>query len=283
MFERISRGIELARQSWNVLREEKTLVVFPLLSGIACSLVFASFAVPVWFSGYAEGILNEGKLQQDPVAYAILFAFYFVNYFVVVFFNSALIRCAMIRFQGGDATLADGISGAMNRLPQIAAWALLSATIGLILKAIESRSERLGQLAAGLLGAGWAIATFFVVPVLVVEGVGPFEAIKRSCSILKKAWGESLTAQFGIGLCVFLAMLLAIIPGVLGAISGNMIAAAIGIGISVVLVLIISLVSAALQSIILAALYMYAAEGKVPQQFDKQLLASAYTPKAARV
>ena len=100
MFERISRGIELTRQSLHVLQEEKTLLVFPLLSGIACSLVFASFAVPVWLSGYADGILNEGKVQQDPVAYASCSAFYFVNYFVIVFFNSAMIRCAMIRFQG---------------------------------------------------------------------------------------------------------------------------------------------------------------------------------------
>jgi hypothetical protein len=283
MFARISRGIELARQSWNVLREEKTLLVFPFLSAVACGLVMASFALPLWFSGYAQGLFDDGRLKQDPVAYAILFAFYFVTYFIVVFFNSALIRCAMIRFQGGDATLADGIGAAMNRLPQIAAWAFVSATVGLILKAIESRSEALGRFVTGLLGAGWAIATFFVVPVLVVEGVGPIQAVKRSCSILKRAWGESLVAQFGIGFCVFLATLLAIVPGVIGVALGTPLTAGIGIGISVLLVLIISLISAALHTIILAALYMYAAEGKVPSQFDEQLLASAYSPKAATV
>ena len=246
-------------------------------------LVFASFALPLWATGYANGVIDEGKVTQDPVAYAILFAFYFVNYFVIVFFNSALIRCAMIRFQGGDATLADGIGAAMNRLPQIVAWALVSATVGVILKLIESRSEKLGQLAAGLLGAGWAIATYFVVPVLVVEGVGPFQAIKRSFAILRKAWGESLTAQFGVGLLVFLATLLAIIPAVIGVLLGSVISAAIGIGITVLLVIVISLISAALNSIILAALYLYAAEGKVPSQFDEQLLASAYAPKAVRI
>ena len=177
----------------------------------------------------------------------------------------------------------ESIGAAMNRLPQIVAWALVSATVGVILKLIESRSEKLGQLAAGLLGAGWAIATYFVVPVLVVEGVGPFQAIKRSFAILRKAWGESLTAQFGVGLLVFLATLLAIIPAVIGVLLGSVISAAIGIGITIVLVIVISLISAALNSIILAALYLYAAEGKVPSQFDEQLLASAYAPKAARV
>ncbi len=280
MFERISRGIELTKQSWHVLQEEKSLLVFPLFSGIACMLVTASFAVPVWVSGYGLSLLDEGnKLPQDPLAYALLFAFYFVNYFVIVFFNSALISCAVIRFHGGDATVSDGLSAAMSRLPQIAGWALVSATVGVLLKAIESRSEKLGQLAAGLLGAGWAIATYFVVPVLVVEGVGPITAVKRSFAILRKAWGESIVAQFGIGLIVFAATLLALLPAALGMLSGNVVAAAVGIGVTVLLIIVISLVSAALNTIILAALYLYAAEGQVPKQFDRELLAAAYARK----
>ncbi len=279
MFERISRGIELTRQSWHVLQEEKTLLVFPLLSGIACGLVLVTFAVPVWASGYAAGVLDEGRLPQDPVAYALLFLFYFVNYFVIVFFNSALVRCAIIRFHGGDATVADGLNAAVSRLPQIAGWALVSATVGVILKAIESRSERLGQLAAGLLGAGWAIATYFVVPVLVVEGVGPITAVKRSFAILRKAWGESLVAQFSIGLVVFVASLVAILPAVVGIALANPVSIAIGVAVTAVLLIIISLVSAALGTIILAALYLYAAEGQVPKQFDEQLLRAAYGHK----
>jgi hypothetical protein len=281
MFERISRGIELTRQSWNVLREEKTLLVFPLLSGVACMLILATFAVPLWLSGYAEGILDDGKLRQDPVAYALLFLFYFVNYFVVVFFNAAMISCAIIRFKGQDATLGDGVSAAMQRLPQIAAWAAVSASVGLILKAIESRSERLGQFAASLLGAGWTIATYFVVPVLVVEGTGPIAAVKRSFSILRKTWGEALTARFGIGFVVGLAILASCIPGVLGVLSGNPAAMIAGVVISGVLVLTVSLISSALNAIVLAAMYLYAAEGQAPAQFDVQLLASAYGPKNA--
>ena len=279
MFERISRGMELAKQSWHVLQEEKSLVVFPLLSGLACMFVLASFAVPLWFTGYAQQVLGEEQLQNDPIAWVLLFAFYFVNYFVIVFFNSALISCAIVRFHGGDATVSDGLSAAASRLPQIIAWALVSATVGVILKAIESRSQRVGQIASSLLGAAWSIVTYFVVPVLVVEGLGPIDAVKRSFAILRKTWGESLVSQFSVGLIVTLASLAAIIPGVLGVISGNMIAAVIGITISAVLLIVISLVSAALHTIIIAALYLYAAKGEVPRQFDEALLRSAYTQK----
>jgi hypothetical protein len=279
MFERISRGIELTKQSLQVLREEKSLVVFPLFSGIACAIVFASFAVPLWASGYFEGVMDNGKIQQDPLAYVLLFLFYFVNYFVIVFFNSALISCAIVRFYGGDATVAGGLSAAMARLPQIAGWALVSATVGVILKLIESRSEKAGQIAAGLLGAAWTIVTYFVVPVLVVERVGPITAVKRSFAILRKTWGESLVANFSVGLVVFAASLVALVPAVLGLAVGNTAAIVTGISVTVVLLIVISLVSAALNTIIIAALYLYAAEGKVPPQFDERLLRAAYSPK----
>jgi hypothetical protein len=282
MFERISRGIELTRQSWQVLREEKTLLAFPLLSGIACTLVLVTFAVPTWLLGVPEAIAEDPKdLQQNPLLYVVLFAFYFVNYFVIVYFNSALISCAILRFHGQDAKLSDGLSAANARLPQIAGWALVSATVGIILKAIESRSERAGQFAANLIGAGWAIATYFVVPVLVVEGLGPINAVKRSFAILRKTWGESLVSRFGIGLVVSLATLVAILPAALGLISGNVIAAIVGIAITAVLVITVSLVASALNSIIIAALYLYAAEGQVPAQFDRELLENAYGPKGS--
>lgn len=280
MFERISKGLELAKASLRVLREEKSLVVFPLLSGIASVLVLASFAVPLFATGYLETLHEEGnQVQQNPVAWLLLFAFYFVNYFVIVFFNSALVSCALIRFHGGDPNVGDGLRMASSRLPQIAAWALLAATVGVILKAIESRSEKVGQIAVALVGGAWSIATYFVVPVLVVEGIGPLDAVKRSFAILRKTWGESLVARFGIGLFTMLATMAALIPAIIGIATGTTAGLVIGIAVTALLVITISLISATLNTIILAALYLYAAEGQVPKQFDVSLLRDAYSPK----
>lgn len=279
MFERISNGIELARESWRVLRQDKELLVFPLLSGLASALVLASFAVPLWSTGYATEVLDDGQMPRDPLVYAILFSFYFVNYFVIVYFNSALVACAIIRLRGGDPTVSDGLRAANARLPHILAWALVSATVGLLLKGIESRSERAGQLAAGLIGAAWSIATYFVVPVLVVEQVGPIDAIKRSFAILRKTWGESLVGNFGIGLVVFVATLAAIVPAVIGFLTQTAVGTVAGICLTVVLLILISLISTALHTIIQAALYLFAAEGQAPRQFDARLLQQAYRTK----
>jgi uncharacterized membrane protein (DUF485 family) len=161
-------------------------------------------------------------------------------------------------------------------LPQILGWSLVSATVGFLLKMLESRSEKLGTFVAGLLGLAWSIATFFVVPVIVVEKLGPIDAIRRSGSILRRAWGESFVANQGIGLFVFLFSLVACVPALLGVLSHVPALMITGIAITVVAILIISAVSAALHTILLAAIYVYAADGRVPDAFDRGTLQNAF-------
>lgn len=282
MFDRLANGWELAKESWRVLKMDKELLVFPLVSGIACLFVLASFGLPLLGSGYASVIFEDRQVPDDPIAYLILFAFYTVNYFVIVFFNSALVACAIIRFRGGDPTLADGFRASFSRLPQILMWALLSATVGVILRVIESRAEKVGQLVAALLGAGWSIATYFVVPVLVVEKVGPVDAVKRSFSVLRRTWGEAIGANFGISFIVFIASLIGILPLLLGAFllaSGQAIVGGALIVAGVLALILVSLISSALDSILLAALYLYAADGTIPANFDDSLLEHAFVTR----
>jgi hypothetical protein len=280
MFERIGNGWQLSKGSFQVLRMDKELLLFPLISGLACLAVMASFIAPLWNSPYVALVMDDHQAPQDATAYLILFAFYAVNYFVIVFFNSALVACAIIRFKGGDPTVADGFRAASGRLPQILAWSLASATVGVILRVIESRSEKAGAIAAALFGAAWSIATFFVVPVLVVERVGPIDAVQRSLAILRKTWGEALAANFGIGFITFLSVLaLGIAPLVAGGItiaSGYPALGGVLLGGGLLGLVLASLISSALNSILLAALYLYAAEGKVPGCFDNALLERAF-------
>jgi len=286
MFQRAANGWQLAQQSWRVLKLDKELLLFPLISGIACLFVMASFAVPLWASGYVDAVMdgNDNGISQTNqiIGYVVLFAYYFVNYFVIIFFNSALIACAIIRFKGGNPNLKDGFSAAFSRLPQIAGWAVVAATVGLILRIIESRSKKVSAIVASLLGMAWSAVTYFVVPVIVVERAGPLKAVKRSFQVLKKTWGEALIANFGIGFIVFLASLIAIIPLILGAVaigSGLIPLGIAAIVFGVVALLIVSLISSALNSIIIGALYLYASEGTVPQQFDDDFFRHAFAQK----
>ena len=283
LFERLSTGWQLAKDSIDVVRLDKELLLFPVMSGISCLMVVASFAVPLFYTGALDAVPeNADDLSGNVLTYVMLFAFYAVNYFVITFFNSALVACAVIRLKGGDPVLRDGFNAALARLPQIIGWALVSATIGVVLRIIESRSERVGQFVAGLLGMAWAVTTYFVVPVLVIEGVGPITSVKRSVGIMRKTWGESLGANFGIGFLTFLLSLVGALP-VIGGIAllgaGHTVPGGILIALGIILVLLASLITSALESIILAALYIYAAEGQQPQGFDSELVRTAFAPR----
>ena len=282
MFGKLSRGWDLAKQSFEVLKLDKELLLFPIISGAACLVAMASFAVPVYFSGLLDQLQTEEASQQTQIIMGVIgFLFYFVTYFIIIFFNSALVACAIIRLKGGDPTVRDGFGAAMDRLPQIAGWALVSATVGMILKAIESRSERFGEIVASLFGMAWSITTFFVIPVLVVEKTGPIDAVKRSVSVMKKTWGESLGANMGIGFITFLASLIAILPigGGIALMSASPLLGGTLIAIGIIWVLFVSLVSSALGSILLAALYIYASEGQMPQHFKPKMIEGAFEAK----
>ncbi len=277
MFERVSNGWSLAKASWEVLKLDRELLVFPLLSGVACLIVMASFALPLAAGGYLDNIGNLDEESGANITLAVVgFVFYFINYFIIVFFNTALVSCAIIRFRGGDPTVADGFRAAVERLPQILAWTAVSATVGMILKGLESRSRRTGQFVGGMLGMAWSATTYLVIPVLVVERVGPFEAISRSLSILRRHWGESLAANFGIGIIVTLAMLIAAIPGALGVYSGDPLWMAAGIVISATGIILVALVSSALSAIVTAAIYEYATTDEAPSVFDAPALEQAF-------
>jgi hypothetical protein len=294
MFERIQRSWELVREAWGVLKQDRELLLFPVMSGIASFLVLASFAVPVilllpW--GEITSSSGGGRVQVEtgPLHYAVMFLYYLVSYFVIVFFNVGLVACARIRFSGGDPTVGDGLSFASRNVGRIFQWALLSATVGTILRAIEERVGWLGQIIIGLIGLVWSLATMFVVPVLVYEGVGPVDAVKRSAAAFKRTWGEAVVGNFGIGtafgllwLAGFLALIAAIAGGIALAGSSGALALTVIIGAVVLCVLYwvaLAIVQSALQGIFLTACYEYATSGNVPPAFSRDLVVHAWRPK----
>src|SRR5580704_5214121 len=173
---KVTRTWSLMSECWQVLRQDKSLLVFPLISGVCCLLLLASFAIPFYRTGAWVPPGHDALPQRQVLYYGTLFAFYVCNYFIVVFFNSAIVACAAIRMGGGTPTIGDGLRTAASRLPVIAGWAVVSATVGLVLRIIEDRSDKIGQIVAGVLGMAWTLASFMVVPILVIENKNPISA-----------------------------------------------------------------------------------------------------------
>lgn len=282
MMERVQRTLDLAGMCWKVLMLDKEMLLFPIFSFVTLALVASGIFYPLWANGQLDaliGMLNpDQQPEKNPAVWAIIFASYFVTYFIMVFFNTALITCALIRFAGGNPTVFDGLKASMSRLPQIFGWSLVSATIGVLLSMIENRSNGVARFFATLIGTGWAVATYFVIPVLVIERVGPIQAIKDSVSAIKKTWGESLLGHVGLGLINYFGFAIASLFFIAGIIriEDNLTLGIIWILLSVTCVVLFTLVTTTLSAILRAGLYVYAIEGSAPLHFDSRLIKNAF-------
>ena len=276
MFDKLNRSWELTKASAAVLQSDRELLLFPIISSLAALLVAATFLVPIFGLRLFEG----GEI--GPLGFVVGFLFYVCQYFVIFFFNVALVGAAMIRLDGGDPTIADGLRIARSKAGAILGYAAIAATVGMLLRALEERAGFLGRIVIGLVGAAWTVATFLVVPVLVAQDVGPLEAVKESVTLLKKSWGENIIGTGGIGIVFGVLIVMVIVTGaiisvVFGALSPYLaIAAAVA---TLLVVVLLAVIQAALSGIYAAALYRYAVDGQAPAGFSGGALQQAFKPK----
>lgn len=274
VFDRFSNGWTVAMSSFKVLKAKKELIIFPILSGIAILFVVASFVVAVLSK---QGWDPENNIEEfnTPLYYALLLAFYVVNYFVVVFFNMALVHCTRLYFRGEEVTVKAGLQFSLSRIGVIFSWAFFAATIGLLLRVIQENVGAIGKIITGLIGVVWSIATFFVVPVIAYENAGPLEAVKRSSQLMKEKWGESLAANFSLGLIQLVAMIVVGLPLFL---LGNMIDPVVGIGLAIVGVFMVFSIISAAQMIFISAIY-HNINGDIVKHFDQQMVDDLFSEK----
>jgi hypothetical protein len=274
---------ELMKASWHVLMRDKELLVFPVVSGIACFLVLLTFIVPALGVGLARSGDPLGG-RGEILAWVLLFFYYLCNFFVVFFFNAALVDFVVTRMRGGEPAIGESLRAAVACLPQIALWAIVSSTVGVVLKALEGRAGFLGRLAVALVGVAWALVTYFVVPIIVVERKGALEAVGGSKDLLAKTWGKQIVSGLGYGLIGFLltipaiAIVVAAFVGVLAS-HGSHAGGWGTLAVAAVLYLVgLVIVLSALRAIFGVVLYLFAKTGSAPEGFDAGTLRGAIQP-----
>jgi hypothetical protein len=161
------------------------------------------------------------------------------------------------------------------RWPLIAGWALIAATVGFLLKMIEDRSEKVGQIVAAIMGSAWGLVTFLVVPILVVEQKNPFVALKESTKLLKQTWGERIMLNFSFGTIMLVLLLPAVGVMYLAFMSHSAVTMIVCGAVVVAYFILLSLVQSALEAIFQTAIYFYARHNLVPAGFDEGDLQTA--------
>jgi hypothetical protein len=277
--ERIRNSWELGKISWGVLRSDRTLAWFPVLQLIGSLIVVGIFGGLI----AATGIDSKGSGDGlTAIGYVFIGCAYIGLAFVGTYFQAALVSGANERLNGRDSTFKSAMAAANAKLHRILPWALVQATVSIVISAIEDRAPFLGQILARVLGAVWNVVTFLTIPILVLEDLGPWNALKRSGTLLKKTWGENLAGQFGFGLLGLVVML----PGIgliaLGVATGTLVAAIPLVAIGAVLVLVASVVIQAMSGIYKTALYRFAVDGTAPPAFAGADLGGAFKQRSAR-
>jgi hypothetical protein len=284
----LSRSWMITKLTFGVINKDRELLWFALLSFIFSAL----FAIVMVFPSIIPALMENGFSQEslEVYQYVIIFTTYFGLAFIATFFNVCVVYTTKIRFEGGNATFGESIRFAFTKLSLIFQWSLLSATVGLLLRILQqlaSNLGKIGQLVAniliGILGMAWSIVTIFVVPVLVYEGLGPIDALKKSTQVIKKTWGESLIKALGLGIVQFLVFVMVIMAS--AALTFALTSAfdnvglLIGISVGALLLLLTGLVFTVASTIFNTALYVYANNNLVASGFNEEVVKGAFKQK----
>lgn len=275
---RIRRTFELAKSSWRVLQHDRELLVLPVLSFLVSAAVLIPLLLVALAIADTSSSTSSGEESGDPAMLVIGVIAALAVSVVSVFFNGALVAGAHERFTGGDPTVGSALRRAFSRISGLVPWALLTATVGLILQALRERAGFLARFVINLIGTAWDVATFLVVPAVIIDDMGAIDGLKRSGSLLKQTWGENIAARIGFGLIGFVL----VIPGLL--VGGVAIAAGgavlvIGIAVAVAWIALVVVVMTALNAIFQTALYLYATTGSMPSGFEGADLRGTFGPR----
>ena len=287
---RFKRSLILCKASWNALKQQPSLLWLPILSSLTAIIWLALFILPLIYTNFTTALFQDSKnieaVLHSPLSWLWVVALYFISFVNAMYFNAAMCYCASELLKGHPTSVGKGLSMANKRIFLIMQWALITSTVGAVLKGIEEQLGFIGRFVVGLIGLAWAATSYMVVPVMVIEGKSPLTALKESAVVLKKTWGESLMGFTGISF-VFSMMLLALImlTSILAIVlfAQNLAFLAIAlIVMSIALTILTGLLQSCLSSVYKMALYQYAVTGLAPGEFDQELLVQSAKSKKGR-
>ncbi|ABS77987.1 hypothetical protein CbuD7D7780_06655 [Coxiella burnetii] len=277
---RFTRGWEIGKQSFSIIRANKKLLIYPLISIIVCMFLLLLIAMPLWHLELNHWQTGQSNFSKNLIVILLFLGILYLCNFVIAFCNAAFMASIMAYFDQRPATVAEGFRVAKSRFWAIMGWSFISSTFGATIRLVGSRLNNLAFVAAIFAGITWTIISYFVIPVIILEKIGPIKAIKRSSQWLQKTWGTSLTANFNLGILFLIPRLLVLLPLLIGFYLPSTNAALLGSSITAILLILLYMFSNGLHNILRCVLYHYATTGKSPPSCNPALLQTAFRTRS---
>lgn len=280
--QRLARTQAIMSAAWQIIKEDKQLLLLPIASSLCLMALTATIVVPAAVGSLTGVPAPEEVREPTSLPYVGLFLFYVTAYAIGIYFNAALACCVLRKLEGRSSSIMDGFRDATACLPQILGWAVVATTFGLLLKMVERRSGFIGRLIVKVVGVAWSVATFLVVPILVAERKWPLDAVRESVQLLRKTWGDNLLAGLGFGLLYFLWA----IPGLFaflvgfGMIASHPMIALIIMVLAILYFPLLGLVLSTMSTIFDVVLYRFAQHGALASGFSRDLLETSFVTRS---
>lgn len=278
-------------QAWGVIRANPYMLAFPVVSGILAIFAFLiiggiGFAALGWSQVQADATSGEVSDSSVLVGVVVLFVAAYVATLITQTFMGGLVKCADEELQGRDSSFGAGLSAALRRLPALMGWALIETIVGWLISAVQGNGANdnilvtiLRAILASLMAVAWTIITFFVLPLIILRGKGPVQAIKESVRLIRATWGMQVAGGLRIGGIIGL---IAVLPAILVTVVGGFIAIAgtpaLGVPLATIGVIVIiaaSVLINAMKAIFSVALLHYVEGSGALGPFNEQELHSA--------
>lgn len=274
---RVSRALRLVGIGFSMVRDEPGMLLVPVVAFAAQLVALAVGGLVVWPGLRTAEAANGGTVHFSGIDWLVAVLVGVAIMFISVTEHATIIARVMARFHGQRISNGQALRAALTKTPHLLAWAFINYVIVSILRNVANRGI-IGLLVGSLVRAGWLVASFFVVPVILFEDKGALASIKRSVQLCRGRWGENIVGNSALAVVSFVAVVADIVVATVIGLAFAPLGVFVGVlGLAAVL-MVVTVASAAFN----AALYWFAVTGQCPGQYSLVDLQSAYRPRTGR-
>ncbi|MCX9024881.1 MAG: DUF6159 family protein [Candidatus Methanoperedens sp.] len=185
MFENIFKGFSFIKESFSLITKDADIIK-PSFYSIILGTFFTIFSVIILF--FLQSSLNLGI-----TFYILAFLVLLVDYYISYFFTGMTAFLVYDFFKDGDATMSEAWAATKKNALTLFYLSIISAIIYIITSAFrrQSRERRgvgggIGGMILGFVESVWTVATYFIIPAVVIEDRDIKGAVVRATDIIKK-------------------------------------------------------------------------------------------------